>query len=178
MRRWKTPKGKKTSIYAFTRDSTAFGNGKDYTNINEAIFVPAGKSRITFPLNINDDNIDEYDEQIIIDLIDSTVTNANTGSARKLVLTIIDNDPPPDVEFITSNTSVSEANGKHIVILNLSNQSGKEVYVDYQIEISSSAINGEDYAFQNGTSFFPVGKTRDTLDITLINDTIDEPSQT
>ena len=170
--------GKKTSIHAFTRDSTALGNGKDYTNINEAIFVPAGKSRITFPLNINDDNIDEYDEQIIIDLIDSTVTNANTGSARKHVLTIIDNDPPPDVEFITSNTSVSEANGKHIVILNLSNQSGKEVYVDYQIEISSSAVNGEDYTFQNGTSFFPAGKTRDTLDITLINDTIDEPSQT
>ena len=129
-------------------------------------------------LNINDDNIDEYDEQIIIDLIDSTVTNANTGSARKHVLTIIDNDPPPDVEFITSNTSISEANGKHIVILNLSNQSGKEVYVDYQIEISSSAVNGEDYTFQNGTSFFPAGKTRDTLDITLINDTIDEPSQT
>ena len=25
---------------------------------------------------------------------------------------------------------------------------------------------------------FPAGKTRDTLDITLINDTIDEPSQT
>ena len=67
---------------------------------------------------------------------------------------------------------------RHIVILNLSNQSGKEVHVDYQIEISSSAVNGEDYAFQNGTSFFPAGKTRDTLDITLINDTIDEPSQT
>ena len=170
--------GKNTSIYAFTSDSTAKGNGKDYTNIDKKILVPAGKSRITFPLNINDDNIDEHDEHIIIDLIDSTVTNANTGSARKHILTIIDNDPPPDVEFATSNTSVSEAGGKHIVILNLSNQSGKEVSIDYEIQISSTAINGEDYTFQNGTSYFPAGKTRDTLDIMLINDTIDEPSQT
>ena len=170
--------GKNTSIYAFTSDSTAKGNGKDYTNIDKEILVPAGKSRITFPLNINDDNIDEYDEHIIIDLIDSTVTNANTGSARKHILTIIDNDPPPDVEFATSNTSVSEAGGKHIVILNLSNQSGKEVSIDYEIQVSSTAINGEDFTFQNGTSYFPAGKTRDTLDITLINDTIDEPSQT
>ena len=170
--------GKKTSIYAFTRDSTALGNGKDYTNINESINVPAGKSRITFPLHISDDNIDEYDEQIIIDLIDSTVTNANTGSGRKHILTIIDDDPPPEVEFITSNTSVSEGSGIHNIILNISNQSGKEISVDYRIDINSSAINGEDYTFQNGTSFFPVGETRDTLDITLINDTIDEPTQT
>ena len=170
--------GKKTSIYAFTRDSTAIGNGKDYTNIDEEISVPAGKSRITFPLNINNDNIDEYDEHIIIDLIDSTVTNANTGSARKHVLTIIDDDPPPDVEFTTTNTSVSESLAKHMVILTLSNRSGKKVSVDYQIDKKSSAVNGEDYTFNNGTAYFPVGKTRDTLDITLINDTIDEPSQT
>ena len=169
--------GKKASIYATSRDSTASGNGKDYTNVNKIISVPAGKSRINFPLNINNDNIDEYNETLIIDLIDTTVSNANTGAARKHILTIIDDDPPPSVEFLSSKTTVSESAGKHFLILALSNQSGKKIYVDYQIDSKSSAINGQDFNFNSGTAHFPIGSTRDTLDILLINDTIDEPSQ-
>ena len=169
--------GKKASIHASSRDSTAYGNGKDYTNLDKIISVPAGKSRITFPLNINNDNIDEYDETLIIDLIDTTVTNANTGAARKHILTIIDDDPPPAVEFLSSKTTVSESAGKHFLILTLSNQSGKKIYVDYQIDSKSSAVNGQDFNFTSGTAYFPIGSMRDTLDISLINDTIDEPSQ-
>ena len=169
--------GKNTSIYAVSHDSTASGNGKDYTNIKEMISVPATKSRITFPLNINNDNIDEYDETLIIDLIDSTVLNANTGASRRHILTILDDDPPPSVEFLSANTTISESIGKHYLILTLSNQSGKKVSVNYQVESSSSAINDEDFNLINGTIFFPVGITRDTLDISIINDTIDEPFQ-
>ncbi len=169
--------GKKASIHASSRDSTAYGNGKDYTNLDKIISVPAGKSRITFPLNINNDNIDEYDETLIIDLIDTTVINANTGAARKHVLTIIDDDPPPAVEFLSSKTTVSESARKHFLILTLSNQSGKKISVDYQIDSKSSAVNGQYFNFASGTAYFPIGSTRDTLDISLINDTIDEPSQ-
>ena len=169
--------GKKASIHASSKDSTAYGNGKDYTNLDKIISVPAGKSRITFPLNINNDNIDEYDETLIIDLIDTTVINANTGAARKHILTIIDDDPPPAVEFLSSKTTVSESAGKHFLILTLSNQSGKKISVDYQIDSKSSAVNGQDFNFASGTAYFPIGSTRDTLDISLINDTIDEPSQ-
>ena len=169
--------GKNTSIYAISNDSTASGNGKDYTNIKEMISVPATKSRITFPLNINNDNIDEYDETLIIDLIDSTVTNANTGASRRHILTILDDDPPPSIEFLTTNTTISESIGRHFLILALSNQSGKKVSVNYQVNSNSSAINDEDFRLINGTIFFPVGTTRDTLDISIINDTIDEPFQ-
>ena len=169
--------GKKASIQASSKDSTAYGNGKDYTNLDKMISVPAGKSRITFPLNINNDNIDEYDETLIIDLIDTTVSNANTGAARKHILTIIDDDPPPSVQFLSPKTTVSESAGKHFLILTLSNQSGKKISVDYQIDPKSSAVNGQDFNFASGTAYFPIGSIRDTLDISLINDTIDEPSQ-
>ena len=169
--------GKNTSIYAVSRDSTASGNGKDYTNIKEIISVPASKARITFPLNINNDNIDEYDETLIIDLIDSTVTNANTGAARRHILTILDDDPPPSVEFLSANTTISESIGKHFLVLILSNQSGKKTSVNYQVESNSSALNDEDFRLTNGTAYFPIGITRDTLDISIINDTIDEPFQ-
>ena len=170
--------GKNASIHATTYDSTAIGNGRDYTTIDKIISVPAGKSRITFPLNINNDNIDEYDETLIITLIDSTVANANTGPTRKHVLTIIDDDLPPAVEFLSSNTTVSESVGRHYLILTLSNQSGKEISVDYQVQSLSTALFDQDYTIDSGTAYFPLGKTRDTLDISIINDTIDEPRQT
>ena len=137
--------GKIASVHAKTYDSTAIGNGRDYTTIDKIISVPAGKARITFPLNINNDNIDEYDEKLIIKIIDTTTTNANTGATRTHILTIIDDDLPPSVEFLSSNTTVSESVGRHYVILTLSNQSGKDISVNYQIQSTSSAMFGQDY---------------------------------
>ena len=169
--------GKKTSIHVKTHDSTATGNGKDYTNINKIIDIPALKSRITFPLNINNDNIDEYDEILVLKIIDTTVTNANTGPTRTHILTIIDDDDPPLVEFLSSNTTVSESIGSHYVIIKLSNQSGKDITVNYQIHSSSSAAINQDYMLENNTATFPAGTTRDTLYITINDDLIDEPSQ-
>ncbi|OUW79849.1 MAG: hypothetical protein CBD77_01545 [bacterium TMED217] len=170
--------GKKASIHAMTYDSTAIGNGKDYTSINKIISVPAGKTRITFPININNDNIDEPDETLIIKIIDSTIANANTGPTRSHILTIIDDDLPPSVEFLSSNTTVSESVGKHYLVLALSNRSGKEISVNYAVQSLSTAISEQDYIIESGISYFPIGKTRDTLDITIVNDTIDEPRQT
>jgi len=170
--------GKKASIHATTHDSTAIGNGRDYTTIDKIISVPAGKSRITFPININNDNIDEYNETLIITIIDSTVANANTGPTRKHVLTIIDDDLPPSVEFLSSTTTVSESVGRHYLILTLSNQSGKEISVDYKVQSLSTAMFDQDYTMDSGAAYFPLGKTRDTLDISIVNDTIDEPRQT
>ena len=169
--------GKKTSIHAKTYDSTATGTGRDYTTIDKIIYVPIGKSRITFPLKINNDNIDEYDETLIIRIIDSTVANANTGPTRTHVLTILDDDMPPSVEFLSSKTTVSESIGNHYLILTLSNQSGKDISVNYQVQSNSTAILNQDYLIESGTANFPAGKTRDTLDISIINDPIDEPSQ-
>ena len=169
--------GKIASVHAKTYDSTATGNGRDYTTIDKIISVPAGKARITFPLNINNDNIDEYDEMLIIKIIDTTTTNANTGATRTHILTIIDDDLPPSVEFLSSNTTVSESVGKHYLILSLSNQSGKDISVNYQVQPTSSAVFGQDYSIESGTSYFPAGKTRDTLNISIINDPIDEPRQ-
>ena len=169
--------GKKTSIHVNTYDSTAFGNGLDYTSIDRIISVPAGKSRITFPLNINNDNIDEYDETLIIKIVDSTVTNANTGPTRTHFLTILDDDLPPSVEFLSTNTSVAESAGKHYLILTLSNQSGKNISVRYEVQPTSSATLGEDYKIKSGIANFPIGNTRDTLYIDVINDPIDEPRQ-
>jgi hypothetical protein len=170
--------GKIASVHAKTYDSTATGNSRDYTTIDKIISVPAGKTRITFPLNINNDNIDEYDETLIIKIIDTTVTNANTGATRTHMLTIIDDDLPPSVEFLSSNTTVSESVGRHYLILTLSNQSGKDISVNYQVQSTSSAMLDQDYTIGSGTSYFPAGKTRDTLDILIINDPIDEPRQT
>ena len=170
--------GKKTSIHAKTYDSTAYGNGRDYSNIDRIISVPAGKSRITFPLKINNDNIDEYDETLIIKIIDSTISNANTGPTRTHLITILDDDMPPSVEFLSTTTTVSESIGKHYLILQLSNQSGKDISVNYQIQSSSTAMFNQDFEIEAGTATFPAGKTRDTLEISIINDPIDEPRQT
>ena len=169
--------GKRASIHVNTYDSTAVGNGKDYTSIDRVISVPAGKSRITFPLNINNDNIDEYDETLIIKIVDSTVANANTGPTRTHFLTILDDDLPPSVEFLSTNTTVAESAGRHYLILTLSNQSGKNISVNYEVQSTSTAKLGEDYTIKSGVANFPIGKTRDTLNIDIINDPIDEPRQ-
>ena len=57
---------------------------------------PPGSSSINF--KVIDDQIDEFDELLIINLIGEP-SNATLGSSTRYTYTIIDNDERPTIEF-------------------------------------------------------------------------------
>ena len=178
--------GKKVTLAILTHDSTAMGNGKDYTSVSKTIAVPAGGKRITFPIDIYDDSMDEYDEVLKISIIDTTLSNADAGIARTHRLIIVDDDEPPSVQFNSATSSIAESGNDQVVVLTLSAVSGKDIKVKYSVDANSTATL-EDYELpkadldsMKGTFYasFPAGITRDTLNIHIINDSVDEHKQT
>ena len=178
--------GKKVTLAILTHDSTAMGNGKDYTSVSKTIAVPAGGKRITFPIDIYDDSMDEYDEVLKISIIDTTLSNADAGIARTHRLIIVDDDEPPSVQFNSATSSIAESGNDQVVVLTLSAVSGKDIKVKYSVDANSTATSDDyelpkaDLDSMKGTFYasFPAGITRDTLNIHIINDSVDEHKQT
>ena len=57
--------------------------------------------------------------------------------------TIIDNDPAPAVAFASPSQEVQENGGSAVVMVKLSNLSGKDVTVPFTV--SGTAVDGENY---------------------------------
>lgn len=147
----------------------------DYTATTAAVIFAPGETSKTFTVAITNDNLDEADE--VINLALSAPGNATLGTPSVATLTVVDDDLTPTVQFAQANFSAGEADGTIAVTVTLSAPSGKLVTVDYASS-DGSAREGEDYASVNGTLTFAPGETRQSIEITLLNDTIAEASET
>src|SRR5262249_27191577 len=81
----------------FTVSGSATGNGLAYTMAASTLTIPAGSTTGTISVAVVDDSKDEADETVVVTL--GTPTNATPGATSFETLTILDNDPPPQVAF-------------------------------------------------------------------------------
>ena len=169
--------GKNIGFLIKTLDSTALGAGKDYSSLNETLTIPKGREGTTFDIPIKNDIIDENDEVFFINIIDTSTRNASLGIRRTHRLTIIDDDPPPFVDFLLTSSTISESVLSHPIILTLDTESGKPVSVNFKINSNSTATLNEDYKCLTYTALFPIGIVRDTIFLDIINDLTDEDHQ-
>lgn len=157
-----------------TRNGTAVA-GRDYSAASGVLTFNPGETRKTFNVTILDDALHEAPETILLRLSDPV--NGQLGAPSEATLTIVDNDPPPTVQFSAGGYAVDETVNLATITVTLSAVSGRAASVHYAAS-DGTATGGEDYEPISGTLTFAPGQTQQTFDIVIIDDLIEEGNET
>jgi hypothetical protein len=133
------------------------------------IFAP-GQTSKSIAVGLIDDKINDPNETVQVQL--SAPTNAVLGDTITHVLTIVDHDPPPQVQFTLARTQFNESSGLVHVQVSLSAPSGKTVTVKYQASGGTAKNGGVDFWLSPGQLTFQPGQTSRIITIALVNDKV------
>lgn len=138
------------------------------------VTIPAGQSTAAIPITTVNDGLDEYDETVVVTLLDPE--NAGLGTPAVHTLTLQDSDQSPSVYFSAASQSVQELDTTLDVQVLLSAVSTKPVTVT--LEASGSATRGADYTVAPlGTLIFPPGVRSLPISIDVMDDTLQEANE-
>ncbi len=138
-------------------------------------FAPGSISQV-IPLGIVNDALDEPNQTVTISLSNPTIVPLGTNSVH--TYTITDDDAPPTVNFATSSSEGSEADSSVQLEVRLSEASGRQVTVNYEVTGGTASGDGSDYALENGTITFSPGETTKSISLTVVNDDLSEAVET
>jgi len=125
-------------------------------------------------VRILNDRLNEADETVNLSL--SNPTNAAIA-APSATLTIVDDDPPPQVRFESTLLRVGEDRGSIDITVILDRPSGQTVTVDYATS-DGTATAGQDYDATNGTLTFQPGETIKHFTVKITFDSVGEQDET
>jgi Domain of unknown function (DUF5667)/Calx-beta domain len=148
--------------------------GIDFIFNRSYVVIPPGSSSASLNIQVLDDLLPESYETVVIAL--GQPTNAVLGMPNAFPLTLVDNDPQPEVNFVQSNQSVDESVGTVSIQLQLSSVSSLPITVP--LSLSGSATPGIDFLFDQDSVVFPPGNTGASLAVQVIDDLLPEPSET
>lgn len=148
--------------------------GDDYSDPGGQIVIPAGQASVNLPLLIVNDARDEFDEDVIVDLVSADF--AIPGASLQAVTTIVDDDPEPTVSLSMANPTIAEAGGTTTLTASLSATSNKEVTVN--LFIQGTATIGTDYIDFGSTIVIPAGTDSVSVPVTALDDGLDEFTET
>ena len=161
--------GKTVTVEWETADDTATA-GSDYTTRSGTLtFSPGARTR-NIGLRINGDTKDEFTETFTVDLSSPTNGTISDGSGT---VSILDNDPRPNLRIGDAQQTETDAASNLIFNVNLTAASGKEVTVAYATS-GGTAVEGTDYTAASGTLTFAEDVTHQAFTVTITGDTLDE----
>ena len=149
-------------------------SGVDYIFNQSSVVIPPGSTSASFTLQVVDDLLQESSETVVIAM--GQPTNAILGKPNAYLLTLIDNDPQPEVTFVQSDQSVDESAGYLNVQLQLSAASSLPITVP--ISLNGSATPGVDYLFSQSTVVIPPGSTSAAFTLQVVDDLLQEAYET
>ena len=147
--------------------------GTDYTIPASPVTIAAGSTTGTVTVTVVNDVVGEPNETVVVTL--GTPTNATLGTPGTHTLTIGLNDTPTAL-FSATGQTVAENVGTATTTVQLSNPSSLVVTVPFTV--GGTATGGADYAITISPVTIPAGSTAGTVTVTMVNDTIAEPSET
>jgi hypothetical protein len=164
------------SVNYTTADGSATqGVGNDYTTTSGTLNWAAGDTTPqSFNVPILDDNALEGNEDFTVSL--NTPINGTIGVPGSATVTITD-DPAGTLQFSAASTNGTEEAGS--VTLTVTRTGGTEgpLSVNYQTN-DGTATAPSDYVTEAGMVTFPAGDaTPQTIDITLVDDAVNEGSE-
>jgi hypothetical protein len=165
------PSGQTVTVDYATADLTATA-GADYTAASGTLTFNPGTTSLSFDVPLTDDTLSEASEAFLAFL--SSPANATLGTDTATG-TITDNDALPNVSI--ADVTVGEGDGVATFTVTLDAPSGQTVRVDYATA-DGSAEGGADYTEASGSVEFDPGVTSRTFDVALIDDALDEESET
>jgi hypothetical protein len=170
------PSGKTVTVNYAVTAGTATGGGVDYTLASGTLTFNPGVTEQIITVQVVDDELDEFDETIVISL--SSPSNATLGAPSTHTYTILDNDAPPSLTI--NNVPVLEGDSgtvNAVFTVSLSAPSGKTITVDYTTA-DGTASAGSDYTAASGTLTINPGDESTTITVQVQGDTEDEPDET
>lgn len=172
--RLSSPSGRSVSVPYRVIRGTATSN-RDYALASGTLTFLPGQIQKSIPFTIREDLNDEPDENFVVAL--TTPQNAILGLQSEYLVTIADNDLPPQIAFSSQTSSARENAGMASVRVALSAASGKTVRVNYSVS-SGTAAAGADFAAGTGTLVFLPGETSKNVPVTMVNDSLSETNET
>lgn len=148
---------------------------EDFTNTVGTLTFNPGETSKVVTIPIANDILDEDEEVFDVQL--SNPNGALLGAPFSALITILDDDAAPTVQFENANITKNESIGIVDIVVTLSAPSGKLVTVNYASS-NGSAIEGEDYASAIGTLTFAPGETSQSFELSILNDKIAENTET
>jgi len=164
------------SVQYATANGSAF-TGADYEFDSGIETFSPGETCKTVDVTILEDQTDEVDENFFVNL-----TNAVNGTITKTqgTVTIVDNDDPTVINpFISiEDKLVDEGAGSAVVQICLSSPSNQPVSVLYST-FDGTADDNVDYVDVNtATATVAAGQTCTDVNISILEDQLDEPNET
>ncbi|MDM8521432.1 Calx-beta domain-containing protein [Anaerolineales bacterium HSG6] len=153
--------------------------GLDYSPISGTLTFPPGTTSLTITVPILSDTLTEPDERF--GLLLTGATNATLGATNQTVVTIT-GFTIPTIQFSTTSYTVDEGVGQAVLTVKLGSPVTDTVTVNIATDDSTSArrrsaVKGQDYESVNRTLNITAGLTELTVPITIIDDTLIEPTE-
>lgn len=168
------PSGQNLSVQYQTWAGTATA-GSDYLSAGGVLNFTPGQTERLVTITIIDDALDEADETFSLNLVNPI--NVNLGDPAQAVVTISDNDAPPQLMFTDANFTIIENEGAAVIQVALDAPSGLSVSVTYTAS-DGTATAGEDYTAVSGVLTWPPGTVIQTFNVPILDDGLEESAET
>ena len=156
---------------------TASASGVDYSLAPGTVTITAGQTTANIPVTIINDDISEFNETVVVNLLNATAVNSTLDNPATHTYTIVDNDDDPSVQFANATSSNSEAVSPATIQIELDAISGKDVTVNYSVSGTATG-SGTDHNLASGTATINAGDLTTDLSINITNDALDEYDET
>jgi hypothetical protein len=159
------------------------GSGVDYVSASGTLNFASGDTVKTFNITVCADSRFEGNETVNLALSGPTAP-AVLGTPNTAVLTIIDNDTQPNIQFSSATYSVGENTAFVTITATRTGAVDNAVTADYATVVGGSATGGAscggvaDYVSTNGTLSFAAGVISQTFNVSICNDGVVEPDET
>jgi hypothetical protein len=159
----------------FTVSGTATGGGVDHDLADGVFVIASGRLTDTVTFLVVDDNLYEPGESVVVTL--GQPSNAIPGTPDQQTITILNNDPRPEVAFSSPTFTVKEDVESVTITVTLTGATALTATVDYAIE-DGTATAGDDYVAVSSTLTFTPGITSLAYSISILDDIQPEPRET
>ena len=151
-------------------------SGSDYTAIASPIVIPAGQAFVDVQVAPLYDTTLDDNETVVMSIAAGTQTY-QIDQANSATITIIDANSKPTVSIVATKPNASEAgpvNGTFTVSrAGLTTNS-----LNVSLTVTGTATNGSDYIALPATITIPAGAVSTSVDVTPVDDTLVESTET
>jgi hypothetical protein len=149
--------------------------GSDFTSTSGTLTFEGGATSMAFTVPITNDSLPEGNETFNVAL--SSVSGDGTvGTPSSAIITIVDDDLQPTVQFTAASQNGAESIGTMTVTAQLSAVSGINVSVPFTV--GGTAKKSDDYTITVSPITIPAGLTTGAITINVVDDNADEPDET
>ncbi|MBU1719582.1 MAG: hypothetical protein KKA07_10980, partial [Bacteroidetes bacterium] len=154
-------------------------SGSDYILSDGVVTITAGNTSTNINITLINDIIVESDETIIINLSNPS-SGVTLGTYTVHTFSISDDDNLRKINYSVASSAGDESASPVSLTVQINTvDNDNPTTVDYSIDLSSTATGGGiDYTLASGTATVPAGSLTTTIDISIVDDAIDEPNET